>query len=66
MITTAFLAEEKDPSVIVGSHIMELEKRNYRLGKGDYLLLEACEYCRNFLNYRPNAIVLNNIDLDGI
>jgi UDP-N-acetylmuramate--alanine ligase len=66
MITAAFLAEDKDPSVIVGSHIMELEKQNYRLGKGDYLLLESCEYCRNFLNYRPNAIVLNNIDLDHL
>lgn len=66
MLSSALIAAGKDPSVIVGSHIRELENRNYRLGEGDWLIVEACEYCRNFLNYKPSAIIVNNIEIDHL
>lgn len=66
MLSSVLIAESKDPSVIVGSHIKELENKNYRLGAGNYLILEACEYCRNFLNYHPNVTVINNVEADHL
>ncbi len=66
MLSSIFISAGKDPSVIVGSHIKELENKNYRLGAGNYLILEACEYCRNFLNYYPDVIVINNIEADHL
>jgi len=52
-----------DPSVIVGS-IVPRYKSNLRAGKSKYFLIEACEYERAFLNYYPQIIILNNIELD--
>lgn len=52
-----------DPSVIVGS-IVPRYKSNLRVGKSKYFLTEACEYERAFLNYYPQIIILNNIELD--
>lgn len=66
MVSTILIKAGKDPSVLVGSHIKELENENHRLGKGEWLILEACEYCRNFLNYHPDAIILNNIEADHL
>jgi len=66
MLSTIFIAENKDPSVIVGSQIKEMKNRNHRLGKSNYLILEACEYCRNFLNYHPDIIIINNIEADHL
>ena len=45
---------------------------NYLVGDGtghssinnEYFVLEACEYKRHFLNYRPYYAVITNIDLD--
>lgn len=33
-------------------------------GKGNYLVLEACEYKRVFLNYNPDVLLILNIDFD--
>lgn len=66
MVSTILIKAGKDPSVLVGSHIKELENGNHRLGKGEWLIIEACEYCRNFLNYHPAAIILNNIEADHL
>jgi UDP-N-acetylmuramate--alanine ligase len=52
-----------DPSIIVGS-IVPRYKSNLRVGRSKYFLIEACEYERAFLNYYPQIIILNNIELD--
>jgi len=52
-----------DPSVVVGSKVPEFDG-NLRIGKGKHFVIEACEYERAFLEYRPKIIVLNNIELD--
>lgn len=53
-----------DPTIIVGTKLPELAGRNWRKGKSDLFLLEACEYRRSFLNYAPNIILLTNADGD--
>lgn len=53
-----------DPTVIVGTKMRELDGRNWRSGKGDIFLLEACEYHRSFLHYDPEITVMTTCDGD--
>jgi UDP-N-acetylmuramate--alanine ligase len=61
----ALLLEEAgfDPTVQVGATVREWEA-NYRFGKSKYFLNEADEFYGNFLHYKPEIIVLNNIEFD--
>ncbi len=52
-----------DPMVVIGANVPEWGG-NYRFGKGKYIVIEADEFNDNFLNYRPDIIVLNNIEFD--
>jgi UDP-N-acetylmuramate--alanine ligase len=53
-----------DPTIVVGTKLRELDGRNWREGKSDIFLLEACEYRRSFLNYSPSVILMTNADGD--
>ncbi len=68
--TTAMIAKilkdnDLDPTVIVGSMLKE-EHSNFIAGKGPYLVVEACEYRRSFLNIHPRMVVITNIDSDHL
>ncbi|MFA6097621.1 MAG: UDP-N-acetylmuramate--L-alanine ligase [Candidatus Paceibacterota bacterium] len=52
-----------DPTVLVGSIVPRFDS-NLRVGSGKHMIIEACEYERAFLNYYPEMIILNNIELD--
>lgn len=66
MIAAALIANNLDPTVLVGANIAELDNLNCRVGKSNILLIEACEYKRAFLNYHPKYIVLTNIEADHL
>jgi len=53
-----------DPSVIVGTKARELENRNWRKGKNNLFVVEACEYRRSFHFLTPAIILLTNADGD--
>lgn len=55
-----------DPTVVVGTRLKEFGNSNCRVGKSRYLVIEADEHFASFLNYRPQVIVLTNIDLDHL
>ena len=55
-----------DPTIIVGTKLKDLEGTNFRLGNSKYLVLEADEWNRSFLNYTPSVVVLTNIDNDHL
>lgn len=55
-----------DPTVIVGSKVPSFPERNLRLGKGKYLVVEACEHEANILKLSPRMIVLTNIEEDHL
>lgn len=68
--TTAMIAQilrgvDYDPTVIVGSLLVG-EKSNFIAGKSKYLVVEACEYRRSFLNINPKILVITNIDNDHL
>ena len=52
MATHIFMAAQKDPTVMIGGTLPLLGK-GYRVGKGDTIILESCEYCNSFLNFFP-------------
>lgn len=52
-----------DPSIIVGGIIPELGS-NAKAGKGQYLVLEADEYDRTFLELSPQVAVVTSIEMD--
>lgn len=67
--TTAMVAEIMievglDPTVIVGSLLKS--GTNFIAGKSRYLVVEACEYRRSFLNLHPTLAVVTNIDNDHL
>jgi UDP-N-acetylmuramate--alanine ligase len=51
-----------DPTVIIGTKLKEFGNTNFREGKSKYLVIEADEWNRSFLNYWPQIIVLTNIE----
>jgi len=62
-----------DPTVIVGTKIKEFAPHqkngggsNCRVGKSQYLVIEADEHFASFLNYWPKIIVLTNIEADHL
>ncbi|MCX6752471.1 MAG: Mur ligase family protein [Candidatus Nomurabacteria bacterium] len=68
--TTAMVAEVLidaglDPTVIVGSFVKKFDS-NFRAGKGEYLVVEADEYNRHFLNFHPFIAVVTNIEADHL
>lgn len=65
---TALVLEEGylDPTVIVGTKLKEFGNSNFRPGKGQYLVLEADEFNRSFLNYHPFVAVITNIDREHL
>lgn len=55
-----------DPTVIVGTKLKEFENSNCRVGKSKYLVIEADEHFASFLNYKPDVLVLTNIEEDHL
>ena len=55
-----------DPTVIVGSKLKEFSYKNVYIGKGDLLIVEACEYRRSFLNLEPFGAVLLNCEAEHL
>lgn len=53
----------KDPSVIVGSKVIQWN-RNMRTGTSDLFVLEADEYQDKLSLYHPWSIILTNVDYD--
>jgi len=54
-----------DPTIVVGGQVHILGT-NARLGRGDYLVAEADEYDRSFLELTPVVAVITNIEADHL
>lgn len=64
MAARLLLHSGRDPTVVVGTKLKELEGRNWRKGRPDLFLLEACEYRNSFHFYDPSIVLLTNCDGD--
>lgn len=68
MTAEALIAGVLDPTVIVGS-LLKLpngETSNFIAGQSEYLVIEADEYKRAFLNLTPKILAITNLDLDHL
>lgn len=65
MVASMFTACGISPTVIVGS-LLSNGGTNFLQGTSKYLIVEACEYKRSFLNLHPTHIVVTNIDEDHL
>ena len=65
MCTHIFMAAETDPTVMIGGTLPLLEAC-HRVGRGDTIILESCEYCNSFLSFNPTVAVILNIEADHL
>ena len=65
MITHIFMEAEKDPTVMIGG-TLPLIHAGHRVGDGDTIILESCEYCNSFLNFFPTVAIVLNIEADHL
>ena len=65
MCTHIFMAAEKDPTVMIGGTLPLLEA-GHRVGRGDTIILESCEYCDSFLSFFPTVAVILNVEADHL
>ena len=65
MCTHIFLAAQRDPTVMIGGVLPALGA-GHRVGKGDTIILESCEYCNSFLSFFPTVAVILNVDADHL
>ncbi len=65
MLTHILMAAQTDPTIMIGGHLPILHA-GHRVGKGDTILLESCEYCDSFLNFYPTLAVVLNIEEDHL
>ena len=65
MCTHIMMAAEKDPTVMIGGTLPLLHS-GYRVGHGDTIILESCEYCNSFLSFYPTVAVILNVEADHL
>jgi len=66
LISLVLIKAGFDPTVIIGTNLKEFGNANCRTGSSKYLIVEADEYQKAFLNYWPQIIVLTNIDKEHL
>jgi UDP-N-acetylmuramate--alanine ligase len=66
LTSNIFLNSDLDPTIIIGTLMKELKNKNYKSGKGDFMLIEACEYKEAFLNYDPYILIITNVEADHL
>lgn len=65
MVTHILMEANMDPTVMIGGYL-PLLRAGHRVGKGDTIILESCEYCDSFLNFFPTLSVILNIEADHL
>ena len=65
MVTHVMMEAKKDPTVMIGG-ALPLLGAGHRVGGGDTIVLESCEYCDSFLNFYPTLAIVLNIEADHL
>ncbi|MBI4535485.1 MAG: UDP-N-acetylmuramate--L-alanine ligase [Ignavibacteriae bacterium] len=66
MISLVLMEGGIDPTVIVGGRLHGLAGSNARLGKGDFIVVEADEFDRSFLSITPTIAVMTTLETDHL
>ncbi len=65
MVTHVLMAANLDPTVMIGGSL-PLLGAGHRVGNGDSIILESCEYCDSFLNFYPTLAIVLNVEADHL
>lgn len=65
MISQITLDANLDPTILVGGELDSIGG-NYRIGKSEYFITEACEYKASFLKFPPYVGIILNIEADHL
>lgn len=65
MMAHILMEANLDPTVMIGGYLPLLHA-GHRVGHGDTILLESCEYCDSFLNFFPTLAVILNVEADHL
>lgn len=65
MVTHILMEAQLDPTIMIGGYL-PLLGAGHRVGKGDTIVLESCEYCDSFLNFFPTLAVILNVEADHL
>ncbi len=65
MCTHIMMAADKDPTVMIGG-TLPLLKAGHRVGHGNTIIMEACEYYNSFLSFHPTVAVVLNVEADHL
>ncbi|MEG1241716.1 MAG: UDP-N-acetylmuramate--L-alanine ligase [Oscillospiraceae bacterium] len=65
MSTHILMAAQRDPTVMIGG-TLPLLQAGHRVGKGDTIVMESCEYYDSFLSFYPTVAVILNIEADHL
>lgn len=65
MVTHILMEANWDPTVMIGGYLPLLHA-GHRVGQGNTIVLESCEYCDSFLNFFPTLAVILNIEADHL
>ena len=65
MCTHILMAADRDPTVMIGG-TLPLLNAGHRVGRGDTIVMEACEYYNSFLSFHPTVAVILNVEADHL
>lgn len=65
MMTHILMEAKMDPTVMIGGYLPLLHA-GHRVGSGDTIILESCEYCDSFLNFFPTLAIVLNVEADHL
>ena len=65
MVTHVMMEAKKDRTVMIGG-ALPLLGAGHRVGSGDTIVLESCEYCDSFLNFYPTLAIILNVEADHL
>ncbi len=65
MATYISMAAHSDPTIMIGGKLPILHS-GYRVGNGDTIILESCEYCNSFLSFFPTTAVILGHEADHL
>ncbi len=65
MVTHILMEADMDPTVMIGGYLPLLHA-GHRVGHGDTIVLESCEYCDSFLNFFPTLAIVLNVEADHL
>lgn len=65
MLSLVLMEANLDPTILVGGELSQIGG-NYKIGKTDYLVFEACEYVESFLHFHPYISIITNVEEDHL